>query len=150
MKTQLFSQSCTVKKQWWIVDVKNAVLGRVASRISTYLQGKHKPSYTPNFDTGDFIIVLNAKDVCLTGKKNVSKIYWRHTGYPGGIKKRSVSDMKRLNAADIIKLAVKRMMPKNKLSSVMLSKLRIYNHDLHPHHAQLPQNLDINKCKQLN
>ncbi|QCI26054.1 50S ribosomal protein L13 [Buchnera aphidicola] len=132
-----------VKKNWYYVDAKNQILGRFASKIAHYLRGKHKIEYTPHIDIGDFIIVLNAKDVIVTGNKKIQKIYYRHTGYIGGIKKFSFQDMLLKNPTKVIKIAVKGMLPKGILGNSMLKKLKIYAHNTHNHSAQQPKFLNL-------
>ena len=133
----------TVKRNWYVVDASNKVLGRMATEIANRLRGKHKAEYTPHVDTGDYIVVVNAEKVKVTGNKARDKTYYHHTGYPGGIK--SITFEKLLDKAPekAIEVAVKGMMPKNKLSRAMLSKLKVYAGNDHPHAAQQPQALEI-------
>ncbi|CAL4322190.1 50S ribosomal protein L13 [Buchnera aphidicola] len=133
----------TIKNNWYYIDAKDQILGRLASRISHYLKGKHKPDYTPYMDIGDFIIVLNAKKVIVTGNKINKKFYYRHTGYIGGIKKRSFSDLILKNPEKVIYIAVKGMLPKGPLGRSMLRKLKIFSNDIHNHEAQNPQILTL-------
>jgi len=133
----------SVEKKWWILDVENKVLGRVASKLATILSGKSKPIYTPHVDTGDFVVVVNADKINLTGKKFQDKVYYSHTGFTGGIKKITASKLLDKNPEEILRKAVKGMLPKNKLSRDMLSKLKIYKGTEHPHSAQQPEKLEI-------
>jgi large subunit ribosomal protein L13 len=133
----------TAKHEWYVIDATNKTLGRMATEIANRLRGKHKPEYTPHVDTGDYVVVVNAEKVKVTGNKTTDKMYYHHTGYPGGIK--SISFDKLLDKAPerAIESAVKGMMPKNKLSRAMLSKLKVYAGSEHPHQAQQPQLLEI-------
>jgi large subunit ribosomal protein L13 len=133
-----------VERQWYVVDAQDLVLGRLATRIATVLRGKHKPSYTPHADTGDHVIVVNADKVMLTGRKRESKIYYRHTGYMGGIK--SINADKLLASAHsdrVVRNAVRGMLPHNSLGRQMLSKLRVYAGPDHPHASQKPEELPL-------
>lgn len=130
-----------VKRNWFILDAEGEVVGRLASRISTILRGKHKPEYTPHIDTGDYIIVVNADKIRFTGKKITDKVYQSYTGYPGGLKKRTAQEMMAKKPFAIIEKAVKGMLPKNKLGRQMYRKLFVYAGLDHPHHAQKPQEL---------
>ncbi|CAL4322913.1 50S ribosomal protein L13 [Buchnera aphidicola (Thelaxes suberi)] len=132
-----------IEKKWYYIDAKNKILGRLATILSTYLRGKHKPEYTSHMDTGDYIIVINAKKILLTGKKNSDKMYYHHTGYIGGIKKISFKDMIIKNPERVIYLAVKGMLPKNTLSKSVLKNLKIFSDSEHTHAAQNPQLLKI-------
>ncbi len=133
----------TVKRQWYVVDATDKVLGRMASEIARRLRGKHKPEYTPHVDTGDYIVVVNAEKIHVTGNKRTDKIYHRHSGYPGGIK--SISFEKLLNKTPerIIEVAVKGMLPKGPLGRDMYRKLKVYAGSKHGHDAQQPQPLEI-------
>ncbi len=135
MKTQV-AKANEVTRDWYLVDVSDKVLGRVATRIADVLRGKTKPIFTPSVDTGDFVIVVNAEKILLTGKKLEDKMYYSHSGYPGGIKSINAGDLLGKNAADLLRKAVKGMLPKNKLASQMLKKLKIYTGSEHPHSAQ--------------
>ena len=132
-----------VDRQWWVVDAQDQVLGRMATRISTVLQGKHKPTYTPHMDDGDFVIVINADKVKVTGKKAEQKVYYRHTGYPGGIKSTPFSRMIQEHPDRVIKKAVWGMLPHSSLGRKMLKKLKVYSGSEHRHSAQQPQALDL-------
>ncbi len=132
-----------VKRQWYIIDAKGKVLGRLASLIAQRLRGKHRPDFTPHVDAGDFIVVINAEQIVLTGKKLDQKIYWRHSGYMGGIKLTPAKKMLEKKPEEVLRLAVKRMLPKNRLGRKMLKKLKIYRGPHHPHQAQNPKPLEI-------
>ncbi len=133
----------TVDREWFVVDAQGKTLGRLASRIATILRGKHKPDFTPHVDTGDFVIVVNADKILLTGRKLDQKMYWRHSGYPGGIKGRTARQMLERKPEEVILRAVKGMLPKNALGRHMLRKLKVYAGPEHPHEAQQPKPLDL-------
>jgi large subunit ribosomal protein L13 len=132
-----------VEKKWYVVDAENKVLGRLASQIAARLRGKHKPIYTPHADTGDFIVIVNAEKVAMTGSKWDRKMYYRHTGYVGGLKQISARKLLEKKPEEIIRYAVKRMLPKTSLGRRQLKKLRIYTGPEHPHQAQKPEKLEI-------
>ncbi len=132
-----------VEKKWYVVDASGKVLGRLANRIAVVLMGKHKPIYTPYVDTGDYVIVVNADKVVLTGKKLDQKKYYRHSGYPGGLKEITARQMFEKHPEKVVYLAVKRMLPKNKLGRKMLKKLKVYAGPEHPHQAQKPEPLEL-------
>ncbi|MDI6776426.1 MAG: 50S ribosomal protein L13 [Syntrophales bacterium] len=132
-----------VRRLWYLIDADGKVLGRLASEVARRLRGKHKPIYTPHVDTGDFVIVVNAGKVTLTGKKLTDKIYYHHSGYPGGIKKTSAGKMLEDNPVNLLRHAVKGMLPKNSLGRKMLKKLKIYTGSDHRHQAQCPQILEL-------
>lgn len=133
-----------VEKKWFLVDAENLVLGRLASIIAMRLRGKHKPMYTPNIDCGDHIVVVNAEKVALTGRKRTDKIYYWHTGYPGGIKSRTAEKYLDGKHPDrVLQKAVQRMLPKGNLGRQQLTKLKIYAGPNHPHEAQAPETIDI-------
>ncbi len=132
------ARSNEIDKNWYLVDVAGKPLGRVASQIAHILRGKHKPEFTPHVDTGDFVVVINAEKVVLTGKKAAQKKYYWHTGYAGGIKQRSFVEMIEKKPEQVIYLAVKRMLPQNSLGRAMLKKLKVYRGSDHPHEAQKP------------
>ena len=140
-----------IKKDWILIDAKDAVLGRLAVISANILRGKNKPNYTPNQDCGDNLIIINADQVYLTGKKAKDKIYYRHTGYPGGIKETNPEKMKEKNKSnDIIKLAIKRMIPSGPLGKKQLSNCKIYSGEQHSHEAQKPTRLNFNKLNNKN
>jgi large subunit ribosomal protein L13 len=130
-------------REWFIVDAEGKILGRLASEIARRLRGKHKPIYTPHVDTGDFIVVINADKISLTGKKLSDKIYYHHTGYPGGIKSASAEKLLQTKPEELLRSAVKGMLPKNTLGRAMLKKLKIYKGTSHQHSAQEPKSLNI-------
>ena len=132
----------TVKRDWFIVDAAGQNLGRLATEIAVRLRGKHKPEYTPNADTGDYVVVINAEKVNVTGNKFEDKKYYRHTGYIGGIKETSFKDMLATHPDRVIEKAVKGMLPKNPLGRTMFKKLKVYAGEQHPHIAQEPKVLD--------
>jgi len=142
MKT-ISAKKETVRRDWFVVDATDKVLGRIATGIANRLRGKHKPEYTPHVDTGDYIVVVNADKVRVTGNKVTDKIYFRHTGYPGGIKETSFGKLMETHPERAIEIAVKGMMPRNKLSRAMLDKLKIYAGGEHPHTAQQPKPLEL-------
>jgi large subunit ribosomal protein L13 len=133
----------TVTRQWYVVDAAGKTLGRLCTEIANRLRGKHKPEFTPHVDTGDYIVVVNAEKIVVTGNKSTDKLYQHHTGYPGGIKSISFDKLLLKSPEMIIEKAVKGMMPKNKLSRAMLSKLKVYAGNDHPHSAQQPTILEI-------
>ncbi|MDP2969121.1 MAG: 50S ribosomal protein L13 [Deltaproteobacteria bacterium] len=132
-----------VEHQWYLVDAEGKVLGRLASELAKILRGKNKPIYTPHVDTGDFVIVVNAGKVALTGKKMKDKIYYHHTGYPGGIREISGEKLLAKMPTEMIRIAVNGMLPKNSLGRQMFQKLKVYAGAKHPHEAQKPVPLDI-------
>ena len=142
MKTFIAKEQ-EVDKKWYLVDAKDKVLGRLATQIAMRLRGKHKPIFTPHADTGDFIVVVNAEKVALTGKKLNDKIYYRHTGYMGGLKQISAKKLLEKKPEDLLRFAVKGMLPKNSLGRRQLKKLKIYKGAEHPHQAQQPEILEI-------
>ncbi len=131
------------KDKWYIVDADGLVLGRMASVIAACLRGKNNPLYTPHVDTGDSVVVINAEKVNLTGKKWEKKTYYRHSGYMGGIKSITAEKLRDKNPEDIIRMAVKGMLPKNRLGTQLFKKLKVYKGDKHPHGAQKPEVLEI-------
>ena len=141
MKTQSFKQS-DIEQSWILVDAKDKTLGRLASALASRLRGKHRPEFTPNADLGDYIVVINANKINVTGDKLNQKKYFRHSGYPGGIKSKSLDNVIKNSPEDAIRMAVKGMLPKNKLGKKMLTKLKIYKDNDHPHQAQNPNILD--------
>ncbi len=132
-----------VKRDWFVIDAKGKVLGRVASEVARRLRGKHKPEYTPHVDTGDYIVVINAADLVVTGKKAVNRTYYHHTGYPGGIKETNFERMQQRFPGRALEKAVKGMLPKGPLGYAMAKKLKVYAGAEHPHAAQQPQTLEI-------
>jgi len=144
MRTFVAKPSDTAEsRQWWVIDAQNQPLGRVASRVATLLRGKHKPSFTPNVDVGDFVIVVNATQIKVTGEKADKKLYYRHSGYPGGITQRSYSELLSKKPDAPLTLAVRGMLPKNVLGRQLIKKLKVYATGQHPHAAQQPQALSL-------
>ena len=143
MKTESI-KSNEIVRDWYIVDAKDKTLGRLASSIAQILRGKNKVNFTPNLDMSDFIIVVNAEKVILTGNKKNTKEYWRHTGYPGGQKTVSYKKMLDEKPDQVIRTAVKGMLPHNKLGRKLLNHLKVYSGTVHPHKAQSPKELSIN------
>ncbi len=132
-----------INRDWHLIDAQDMVLGRVAAKIADILRGKNKAIYSPNTDTGDFVIVVNAEKIALTGRKLSDKIYYSHTGFPGGLKEISAGKLLEKKPEDVIKKAVKGMLPKNKLARQIIKKLKIYAGANHPHDAQQPKTLTI-------
>ncbi len=133
-----------VDRKWYLIDAEGLVLGRMASQISMLLRGKHKPMYTPHIDCGDHIVVINADKIQLTGRKRSDKVYYRHTGYPGGIKSTTPEQLAARGQHErVVEKAVERMMPKGPLGRKMLTKLKVYSGTDHPHEAQLPETFDF-------
>jgi large subunit ribosomal protein L13 len=138
MKTQ-FAKKDDIDRKWYVIDAKDAILGKLATKVATYLRGKNKPVFTPNVDTGDFIIVINADKVRLTGNKINDKIYYHHTTYIGGIKAQTAKELFEKKPEQIIEKAVWGMLPKNRLGRMQIKKLKVYRGADHPHQAQTPQ-----------
>ena len=131
------------QRQWYVIDARGKILGRMATEIAKVLRGKHKPCFTPNQDAGDFVIVVNAREIKLTGAKLEQKIYYRHSEYPGGIRERTAAQMLEEKPEELVTLAVKGMLPKNRLSRKLVTKLKVYPGPEHPHDAQKPQPLAV-------
>jgi large subunit ribosomal protein L13 len=142
MKTA-FAKKGDIEKKWHVVDANGLVVGRLAARVATILRGKNKPVYTPHVDTGDYVIVLNADKVRFTGKKLDNKQYFRHTGYPGGIRSRTAREIMKDTPERIIMSAVRGMLPKNTLGRQQIKKLKVYRGTEHPHGPQNPETLDL-------
>jgi large subunit ribosomal protein L13 len=132
-----------VERKWFVVDAENQVVGRLATQIATVLRGKHKPSYTPHVDTGDFVVVINADKARFTGQKETQKEYFRHTGYPGGVKLMTPKEAREKKPTFIVERAVQGMLPKTKLGRQMATKLKVYAGTDHPHQAQNPEPLSV-------
>jgi len=132
-----------IKREWYVVDAEGKTLGRLASKIARILMGKHKPYYTPHLDTGDFVIVVNADKIRVTGRKLDQKMYYRYSGYPGGLKSVTLRKQLATRPERVIWAAVRNMLPKNKLGRAMLKKLKVYASPEHPHAAQQPKPLDL-------
>ena len=142
MKTYVATPS-TRERDWLLVDARGKTLGRLATQIADMLRGKRKPTYTPHVDVGDFVVVINAEKIAVTGDKLHKKMYYRHSGYPGGLKKRTLNDMLERRPEEVIRLAVKGMLPRNRLARKQLTKLKVYAGPDHPHAAQQPVPLEI-------
>ena len=132
-----------VRHDWYVIDASDEVLGRIATRAATILMGKHKPDYTPFLKTGDFVVVVNAEKVKLTGKKEDNKKYYRHSGYPGGIRNVTAKQLRENHPHRLVEYAVQRMLPKNKLGRQLGSRLKVYAGPEHPHDAQKPKTAEI-------
>jgi len=142
MKTQSVNKE-SVLHDWYLVDADGKTLGRLSTQIANRLRGKHKPEFTPHVDTGDYIVVINADKIHVTGKKETDKFYYHHTGFPGGIKSVPLGKMREKSPEKILENAVKGMMPRNRLGRAMLSKLKVYAGNAHPHSAQQPMILEL-------
>ena len=140
---QMTKAESLAQRRWYVIDAEGQVLGRMATEIARVLRGKHKPSFSPHVDGGDFVIVVNAKRVKLTGSKETDKRYYRHSGYPGGLRVRTLSEMREKKPEAVVRLAVKGMLPKNRLGKGQLGKLKVYAGPEHPHQAQLPMPLTV-------
>lgn len=132
-----------IEREWWVVDAADIPLGRLATRVASVLRGKHKPSFTPHLDVGDHVIVINASQVAVTSNKSEQKIYYRHSGFPGGITAESFARLRERRPEAIIERAVKGMLPKNRLGRQMFRKLRVYPGSEHPHSSQKPKQLEL-------
>lgn len=139
MRTTYMANENTVDRKWFVVDAEGERLGRLASEVATILRGKHKPTYTPHVDTGDHIIVINAEKIELTGSKLEKKMYYRHSGFPGGLKERNAGEMRKHYSERMIELAVKGMLPKGSLGRQMAKKLHVYEGSEHNHQGQKPE-----------
>jgi len=146
MRTR-FARKSDIERKWYVVDAKDKVLGRLACRVASYIRGKHKPIFTPNVDTGDFIIVINADKVKVTGNKLVDKLYQHHTGYIGNLKEKSLKDRMNSEPEKVIEDAVWGMLPKNRLGRAMIKKLKVYRGAEHGHAAQKPELIEITKLR---
>jgi large subunit ribosomal protein L13 len=132
-----------IERQWYLVDAEGKTLGRLATEIAETLRGKRKPQYTPHVDTGDFVVVVNAEKIAVTGNKLDEKIYYRHSGYPGGLKERTLREQLDRRPTEVLRKAVKGMLPRNRLSRQQINKLKIYAGPEHPHEAQAPKPLPL-------
>lgn len=137
-----------VEKNWYVIDATDVVLGRLASQAAALLRGKHKPTFAPHVDTGDFVVIINADKVALTGNKREKKVAYRHSGYPGGLKRTSYSDLLAKRPERAVEMAVRGMLPKNSVGRAQLKKLKVYAGAEHPHQAQKPQTYEINQVAQ--
>ena len=142
MKT-FVATPATRQRDWYVVDAEGRTLGRLATQIADTLRGKRKPEYTPHIDTGDFVVVVNAEKVHVTGDKRSDKLYRRHSGYPGGLRSRSLGEMLERRPEEVIRLAVRGMLPRNRLGRRQLTKLKVYAGPDHPHEAQKPEQLEV-------
>jgi len=145
-----FIKKNEIRNEWLLIDAENAIVGRLAAYISMVLRGKNKSQYTPNMDNGDFIVVTNIEKIKFTGQKFNNKKYYRHTGYPGGIKTTTPSTLAKKKPGEILKLAVKRMLPGGPLAKKQLSKLKVYKGTVHPHESQNPKIIDFAKMNKKN
>lgn len=143
MKTTYMANPNTIERKWYVVDAEGKTLGRLAAEVAKVLRGKHKPTFTPHVDCGDHVIVVNAEKIRVTGKKLLQKEYFRHSGYPGGSTFTSLAMMLEKHPARVVEMAVKGMLPKNKLGAQMYRKLNVYAGAEHPHAAQKPEVLDL-------
>ena len=132
-----------VTRDWYVVDADGQTLGRLATQIADALRGKRKPEYTPHCDTGDFVVVVNAEKIRVTGNKLNDKIYYRHSGYPGGLRSRTLAEMLERRPEEVIRKAVKGMLPRNRLGRQQLTKLKVYAGPEHPHEAQMPKQMEV-------
>jgi large subunit ribosomal protein L13 len=132
-----------IERKWFVIDAQGQTLGRLATRVATVLRGKHKPIYTPHIDCGDYVIVVNAEKINVTGQKLDQKIYYRHSGYPGGLKQVTLRRQLQTHPERVIEAAVRGMLPKNRLGRKMFRKLKVYDGPEHPHQAQQPEPLDL-------
>ena len=142
MKTKSYKNT-DLDKKWLLLDARDETLGRLSSKIASILMGKNKAQYTPHNDLGDYVVVVNAEKIRVTGNKDIQKKYYKHTGYPGGLKSSTFSEIIEKNPENVILKAVKGMLPKNKLSSSMISKLKVYEGDSHPHAGQNPIKIEL-------
>ena len=145
MKTTYMAtrEDALAARRWYLVDANGQVLGRLATRIANILRGKNNPTFTPHQDTGDFVIVVNAEKIAVTGNKRADKLYHRHSGYPGGLRTRTFEQMITRRPEEVIRIAVKGMMPRNRLARKQLTKLKVYAGPEHPHIAQRPADLEL-------
>ncbi|MGC4378216.1 50S ribosomal protein L13 [Fictibacillus sp. Mic-4] len=143
MRTTFMAKPQDVERKWYVIDAEGKTLGRLASEVASILRGKHKPTFTPHVDTGDHVIIINAEKIHLTGKKLTDKIYYRHTGHPGGLRTRTALEMRTTRPVQMLELAVKGMLPKNSLGRQMFKKLHVYAGAEHPHQAQQPENYEL-------
>ena len=143
MKTTFMANASTIERKWYVIDAKGKPLGRVASKAATMLKGKHKATYTPHVDCGDNIIIINDKEVALTGRKLDQKIYYNHSGYTGGLRQRTAKEMRENYPVEMVERAVKGMLPKGRLGRAMYKKLFVYEGSDHKHQAQKPETIEI-------
>lgn len=143
MKTTLINEK-DIKRKYYLVDAEGAVLGRLSTEVAMILSGKRKTDYTPNVDNGDFVVIVNVEKVTVTGTKGEDKLYKRYSGYPGGLKSKNFNTLLKTKPTEVIRHAVKGMLPKNKLGSRMITRLKLYSGAVHPHEAQKPEKIEIN------
>ncbi len=143
MQKTYVTKKTDVKRQWFLVDAKDKILGRLASRVASILRGKHKPIFSPGLDTGDGVVVINAARIKVTGRKLKQKVYRRYSGYPGGLREVTLENMLKNKPSTVIQLAVERMLPKGHLGEKMIKKLKVYADDKHPHKEQKPVVLEV-------
>lgn len=143
IQTTYATTPAVIERGWWVIDAQGMTLGRLASKVAPILRGKHKPYFTPHLDTGDYVIIVNAAKIHVTGKRMDQKIYYRHSGYPGGLKQMTLRELMKRRPTRALKLAIKGMLPKGPLGRQTMTKLRVYADAEHPHQAQQPQALDI-------
>ena len=137
------AKASDIEQRWYVVDAEGQTLGRLATRIADTLRGKRKPEYTPHLDTGDFVVVVNAEKIAVTGKKRDEKLYYRHSGYPGGLRARTLGQQLEHRPTEVLRKAVKGMLPRNRLARRQITKLKIYAGPEHPHEAQRPEPLPL-------
>jgi len=142
-KITKFVATADADRKWYVVDAKDQVLGRLATKVARIIRGKEKTTFSPNADTGDFVVVINAKQIKVTGKREALKKYFHYSGYPGGLKTRSYDELKQKNPEFIIESAVKGMLPKNRLGNQLIKKLKVYSGENHPHQAQKPELISL-------
>ncbi|MCI1633453.1 MAG: 50S ribosomal protein L13 [Liquorilactobacillus nagelii] len=145
VRTTYIAKPGEVERKWYLVDATDVPLGRLSAVVASVLRGKNKPTFTPNIDTGDFVIIINADKVALTGRKAERKIYYHHTDHPGGLKSRTAGDYRQKDPEKLLTLSIKGMMPKGSLGRAQMKKLRVYRGENHQHTAQQPEVLDITK-----
>ncbi|MDM5196931.1 50S ribosomal protein L13 [Fictibacillus enclensis] len=143
MRTTFMAKASEVERKWLLIDAEGKTLGRLASEVAAILRGKHKPTFTPHVDTGDHVILINAEKIHLTGKKLSDKIYYRHTGHPGGLRTRTALEMRTTRSEQMLELAIKGMLPKNSLGRQMIKKLHVYAGAEHEHQAQKPEKYEL-------
>ncbi len=148
-KYTYFAKREDIQDKWWVVDANGAILGRLASMIASRLRGKHNPLFTPHIDTGDHVVVINAEKIVLTGKKLEKKQYYRHSGYIGGLKSITAGKLLEKKPEDLVRFAVKGMLPKNRLGRSLFKKLKVYSGANHPHEAQKPEILEVSKDQRM-
>ncbi|MCK9470578.1 MAG: 50S ribosomal protein L13 [Bacilli bacterium] len=143
MSKSFMANAQNIERKWYVVDATDAVLGRLSTEVASILRGKHKPTFTPNVDCGDYVIIVNADKIALTGNKLEDKIYYRHSGYPGGLKQRNAKTMLEKQPTKVLEKSIRGMLPKNSLGEDMYRKLFVYTGAEHPHQAQKPETLNL-------